>query len=256
MAESSASIEEMVTSIKSVSHIIHSKKRAVETLSKTAQGGEKVLKQTSDSFEQVIDKIESIKKMTSIIGAIAGQTNLLAMNAAIEAAHAGEAGKGFAVVADEVRKLAESSSKNAKEIGGVIKELINAIEQSGYNITETSSSFHEISKEISAVSTAMDEIYTSTGELSVGSEEILKGTARMNDYNSRVTTWVSQVSHDQKIISTNIMEVSQVVDTVVFGVVEIKAGTTDIRNSLEELREMTEGLLAYSDKLNKSFHSN
>ena len=87
--------------------------------------------------------------MVDIINSIAGSTNLLSMNAAIEAAHAGQAGRGFAVVADEIRKLADTSGKNSKEIERKIKDMISAINKAMTESTSTKSSFTEIREEIS-----------------------------------------------------------------------------------------------------------
>ncbi|MDA3813742.1 MAG: methyl-accepting chemotaxis protein, partial [Candidatus Cloacimonetes bacterium] len=114
--ESTASVTEMISSIDSIARITKTKTAAIDQLVETSANGAEKLKDTTNIINLINDKIDNISQMAGVIKGIASQTNLLAMNAAIEAAHAGESGRGFAVVADEIRKLAEASSKQSKEI--------------------------------------------------------------------------------------------------------------------------------------------
>ena len=96
---------------------------------------------------------------------LANQTNLLAMNAAIEAAHAGEAGMGFAIVADEIRRLAEASSTNSKRISGVLKEVVAKIEQAASSGDSTKAVFSLMDTEVAAASGAFSEIAAAMSQL-------------------------------------------------------------------------------------------
>jgi methyl-accepting chemotaxis protein len=110
----------------------------------------------------------AIGDVISLINDIAERTNLLAMNAAIEAAHAGESGRGFAVVANEVRKLAENSSANAKEISARLKEMASSLESSRGSATLAKDSFERIVESASVVTEAVGHMRLSVGKLDEG----------------------------------------------------------------------------------------
>ena len=251
IVETSAAIEEMVASITNVAAIIEAKKKSVGSLKDSSLEGGRVIGQTSSSFAKVREQIDNIKQMTGIIGSIASQTNLLAMNAAIEAAHAGDAGRGFAVVADEVRKLAESSSTNAKMIGQILKELLDAIDSAGTNVDLTGKSFSEFSGEVEQVSAAMAEIAASTEELQKGSSEILSATASLNESTAEVVGGVHRVEDGQKRVSGNMQSVSEVMSVIVSGISEIKAGAGEIRAAMESLQTLSIELQEQSRSLNE-----
>ncbi len=251
VTESSAAIEEMVASIKSVSQTIQARKKSVESLLVTSRNGENIIKETESSFNAVIDQISSIRDMTSLISGIAAQTNLLAMNAAIEAAHAGDAGRGFAVVADEIRKLAENSSVNAKKISENLKTMIQSIEQTGSQVKLSGASFVEIRDEVDAVAHAMDDIYNSTEELNTGSEEILRSTTSLNELTTSVMDSVNEVSDDKITVDTNLdrnWKLSGELGTVAN---EIKKDAVEIKLSSDKVLEMSASLAEQSETLKK-----
>ena len=126
---SSSAIEEMTANIHSVSQTLIANSKNVEALTEASERGKTALQTVAQEIQEIAKDSEGLLEINSVMNNIAAQTNLLSMNAAIEAAHAGESGKGFAVVADEIRKLAESSSKQSKITAGMLKKIKTSIRQ-------------------------------------------------------------------------------------------------------------------------------
>jgi len=138
--------------------------------------------------------MHEISNITVMISGVADQTNLLAMNAAIEAAHAGTAGRGFAIVSAEIRKLAESCSQNAKRIEDSIKDMIKTIEKTGRHVDASGLAFQNIARGIDNGGLSMTEISRSTGELNTGSQEILVSVGHLNQITQEAVELVSSVA--------------------------------------------------------------
>ncbi|MDA3957536.1 methyl-accepting chemotaxis protein [Oceanispirochaeta sp.] len=184
--ETTASITQMISSVSSVTDITAKKKASLNSLVELSNEGGSKLKKTNNVISLVHGSIEEIQDITGLIADIASRTNLLAMNAAIEAAHAGERGKGFAVVADEIRKLAEATSNNSKRIDGEMNGIIRNIEEATESGRKTGEVFHLIDNEVSQVFASFDEIAGSMIELSTGGRQILEAMVRLNEISSQV----------------------------------------------------------------------
>ncbi|MCK4798817.1 MAG: HAMP domain-containing protein, partial [Spirochaetes bacterium] len=172
--QSSASIEEMSASIQNIAKLSNEKQKIANRLETTALEGEKEMQETIEIIKVVVTSVNAIMEMLNVINNIASQTDLLAMNAAIEAAHAGDAGKGFAVVADEIRKLAENTTDSSKNISISLKEIINNIHSSEESTNKTGEIFTTIVSEIKEVANSMTEMNNTMSELALGSSEITK----------------------------------------------------------------------------------
>ena len=204
VTQTSAAIEEMNSSIQSVARITEDRRQAGEELAQiTGKGGEKV-SQTNDIIQEIGVSIQDMMDMITVINKVAAQTNLLAMNAAIEAAHAGDAGRGFAVVAEEIRNLSTSTSESAKKISGRLKEIVDRIQQATEISAETGQTFDEVNREVNNFVQAFSEIASSAGELSTGSEEMLHAVSTLQNVTQEIQSGSDEMTSGVSDISENL----------------------------------------------------
>ncbi len=210
--ESTASVTEMIASLNSISAIAVRKLESTEHLTTASADGKRKLDETVVTIQRMNANIERIQGMVSTIQGIAAQTNLLAMNAAIEAAHAGDYGRGFAVVADEIRKLAETSAVNSKKINGDIKDIIALIREATDAGDATSKAFDGMNKEIGDVISSFQEIGESVNELKVGGEQILESVSALRDISSNVTGSSGKMAEETASVETAMAGVKDLFD--------------------------------------------
>jgi methyl-accepting chemotaxis protein len=173
--ETSAAIEEMTASIKSITGITGSRRESIARLTASTEQGRKDMDLSTQAVSAMEASAANILDIVKVINSVASQTNLLAMNAAIEAAHAGDYGRGFSVVADEIRALSEQTGKNVKAVGATIKETIRAMKDAAAANDSARSIFAKISGDTKDVADAMEEIVRGMDEMSGGTEEITRG---------------------------------------------------------------------------------
>jgi methyl-accepting chemotaxis protein len=175
VTQTSAAIEEMTASIKNISRITESRREAIGRLDQSTAQGRAEMQGAATAVKGMESQASSILDVVKVISSVAAQTNLLAMNAAIEAAHAGDYGRGFSVVADEIRKLSEKTGENVKAISATIKQTISAMGDVGLRNDKAMEKFGRISEDATLVSQSMEEIIRGLSEISSGTEEITSG---------------------------------------------------------------------------------
>ncbi len=247
--QSTAAIEQMSASLDSVASITVSRRQGVVELKERAAAGSAQLAELQESISSVTASVDDIAGFVGVIRGIASQTNLLSMNASIEAAHAGDAGRGFAVVAEEIRKLASAAGESSSQITAVIKSVLTRIESVNRISSETGSAFSSIEQEIHSVSDSFEEIASATAELSSGSKEIRTAMSLLSDVSSRVQTGTAESLSATRQIATAMDTVTTLTERMVSSVSAINEQTelsvadlSTIANTAEALSESVAAL--------------
>lgn len=238
VSQSSAAIEEMVASIKSVTNTIERVTDQFTLLQGSAAAGREKIDFVVKQINEVEEQSESLQQANRLISTIAAQTNLLAMNAAIEAAHAGDAGRGFAVVADEIRKLAENSQAHSKSIkselentGEVIRTVVNAS-------FEAQNAFEKMDSLIQQVSALEKEIKQSMAEQSGGSKEVLDALTEINKVTTEVKDGAGEMARGIQIIQDEMEKLMTRSRNITRNIEDIFQKTEGINESIKSVEEM------------------
>jgi methyl-accepting chemotaxis protein len=186
VTQSGAAIEEIAASIAAISQSAEQKRGLLAELVRSAQEGRDQLGDSVTAIRAISRASSEILEVIAVIESIASRTNLLAMNAAIEAAHAGDYGKGFAVVADEIRKLAEETNENSLMIKESLSGNTEQMQRAVATNETTAESFGQVIDRIGEVNTAIHEIIQGMSELGTGAGEITQAVANLQDLNRRV----------------------------------------------------------------------
>ena len=250
VADSSAAVEQMVSNIRSVTDILEKNSDSVKTLGTESELGRSKINESVELSDVIMEQSTGLFEASSIIQSIASQTNLLAMNAAIEAAHAGEAGKGFAVVADEIRKLAEQSNTQGKSITGQLKQLQGDIEKVSKNSRDVQKQFEVIFELTNTVKNQDMVIKNSMEEQSAGSAQVLQAigeiqeTSRVvHDGSLEILEGGNQIGKEMKILT----EVTSEINNTMF---EMASGTDLISKAVSTVTADSEENKINIDNLN------
>jgi methyl-accepting chemotaxis protein len=239
VAKSSSAIEEMIANINSVTSTLGKNVQSVQELLESSDVGRGGLQEVAADIQKIARESEGLLEINSVMENIASQTNLLSMNAAIEAAHAGEAGKGFAVVADEIRKLAESSGEQSKTIGAVlrkIKESIDKITDSTNNVLEK---FEAIDGGVRTVSGQAENIRTAMEEQSVGSQQILEVISQLNEITRMVKGSSEEMLEGSREVIQEGKNLEMATQEITNGMNEMATGADQINIAVNQINEIS-----------------
>ena len=198
--QNAESIGEMVSNLSGITGLIEKAQVLSQELTAESSVGKTEVENSQKVIKEISEKSSKMNAVLQVIDSVANQTNLLAMNAAIEAAHAGEAGKGFAVVAGEIRKLSEDTQKSARDISKIIGEIVSAIQTGEQSMADTQIAFSKISEKIDVQSQAVGEISKSLILQSEKANAVLSNTNQITSKISEVNELIkSQTGYTQEI---------------------------------------------------------
>ncbi|UTC78768.1 methyl-accepting chemotaxis protein [Treponema sp. OMZ 799] len=240
IGRSSSSIEEMVANIHSISQILDKNNSLIKDLHEKTQKGKEGARTANSVVTKIAEKSDSLVEASLVIQNIASQTNLLAMNAAIEAAHAGESGKGFAVVADEIRKLAEESNAQGKQIGTVLKESIEIINNLIIAGSGAEKNFDEVYELTTNISNQEDVINQAMKEQSMGSTEILEAIRDITDVTEKVKNGSAEMLAGSENVAKEMSKLEELGNIISNSVNEMAAGSAQINNAVQEVNLITQ----------------
>jgi methyl-accepting chemotaxis protein len=194
MSQASAAVEEMIGNIASIGGVTEKMAVQFKTVGDAAAAGMAIQQESGGQIKEIVEQSQALQEANRIIATIAAQTNLLAMNAAIEAAHAGEAGRGFSVVADEIRKLAETSSGESQKISAELKQIVETINRIVKNAKAAEQSFAQVSVRVDETGKLVQEVDNAIREQKDGAGQVMEALKVMNDVTSQVRTGSGEMS--------------------------------------------------------------
>ncbi|HNZ27560.1 MAG TPA: methyl-accepting chemotaxis protein, partial [Spirochaetota bacterium] len=249
IVESASSIEEMVANIRSVSNILKENAETMKELLEESANAKDLVQNATLINAEVQGASEGLLEAADVIQNIASQTNLLAMNAAIEAAHAGEYGKGFAVVADEIRKLAEESSGQGKSISNVLQSLKDKIAGISTATTDVDNQFIQMQEKITKLDNQERIIQNAMREQASGGAELLEAIKQINNITENVKSGSAEMLAGSREISNEMIKLVNSTSEININMDLMLDGTKQIASAVREIREVAKANEAGIDKL-------
>ena len=209
VSTSSSAVEEMIANINSINSILEHNAESVGLLDGATRKGMAGIENVAELVSKIEENSNGLSEMSSVIQKIASQTNLLAMNAAIEAAHAGDSGRGFAVVADEIRKLAENSGSEARKISDVLKNVKQLIDATFKDTGDVQKEFSEVVQLSGTVVEQEQTVRRAISEQNEGGKQLLQAVGSMRELTQTVKERTEKLLTDTNAIKESILELGK-----------------------------------------------
>lgn len=236
--QASASIEEMVGNIASVTASVEKMALRFEALMDASAAGRVTQEAVDARVKEISLQSEQLMEANSVIAGIASQTNLLAMNAAIEAAHAGDAGKGFSVVADEIRRLSETSAEQSRSIGAELSRIRTGIAEVVEVSRDSEAAFNTLNSGIEETEVLVKEIERAMAEQKEGSQQVLEALRDMSSASSEVKDKASDMKEEAQNALNAMHELSEASATILGSMDEMNAGAEQINQSAQTVADL------------------
>ena len=240
ITQSSALITRTAENMLRINKILSQNDELIKTVYGQMKAGTDGARAANEFVKKIAERSEALLEASQVIQNIASQTNLLAMNAAIEAAHAGESGKGFAVVADEIRKLAEESNMQGKQIGTVIKESTEIIAQVSEAGIQAEKTFTDVYGLISNISEKEDSIVDLMREQEENGTQVLSAIETINKVTRDVSSASVEMREGGKQITAEMQKLAEITRETTDSMTEIASGAEQITDAIEEVVSLAE----------------
>jgi len=239
VSQAASGLEEMVANIKSVNVTLAKNAENVKGLQESSEMGKSSLQEVASDIQEIARESEGLLEINAVMENIASQTNLLSMNAAIEAAHAGDAGRGFAVVADEIRKLAESSGEQSKTIGTVLKKIKQSIDKITQSTDVVLNKFEAIEQEVKTVSVQSEDIRNSMEEQGRGSQQVLSASGQVGDITQQVKSGSVEMLEGSKEVIQESKNLEVITQEITNGMNEMASGVEQVNKAVNTVNDLT-----------------
>jgi methyl-accepting chemotaxis protein len=237
--DSAASVEEMAANISSITRSLEQVDEYIGRLVSSSEHGRETIQLVTDRIAEVVEQSEHLQQANQLIATVSAQTNLLAMNAAIEAAHAGEYGRGFAVVAEEIRNLAENSAAQSKIISGELKKTRDYIENAVAASKDADSAFSSVREMVRTVNDLEAGVRDALREQERAGESVMKNLHQMREMGGSVTGGISEISTGSGTILTEMSKLVEISRSVTGMMEEMAAGSHAIETAIAAIAEQS-----------------
>ena len=238
VAQASTAVEQMIGNISSVNNSVEQMAGAFETLLQYTTSGVEKQQVVSNKIKEIEGQSEALQGANLVIAKIASQTNLLAMNAAIEAAHAGDSGRGFSVVADEIKKLSDNSARESNKISEQLTQIVTSVSEVVTASTESYAALKKVSELINSTDEIVKQIRYAMEEQNSGSKQIGEALHVMNDTTTEVRSASHEMASGNKSILAEIQNLQEATDKMKVSMQKIVTGADKINQSGNELSEI------------------
>lgn len=236
VSQSSSSIEQMLANIHSVVETLSKNAVNVDNLAKASETGRRGLEKVVADIQEIARESEGLLAINAVIQDIASKTNLLSMNAAIEAAHAGEAGRGFAVVASEIRKLSETSGQQSLTVNAALQKIKKSVDMITKSTAILVKGFEGINDEVTIVSNQGSAVHNAMEEQEAGSRAILEEVGKLKN----ITDLVKSSSADIAVQGKQVKQQSIILEQI----------SSEIRTGMDEISKGVELIMVTANHVN------